>query len=197
MAPTESFQNDLGDERTMTRITQITERQQVDANKQHIFDSIATSRGRVSGPFSVLLNSPEVAGRAAHLGSYIRFESTLTPSQRELAIITTAREFDCAYEWAAHATLALEAGVQKDAVEIVANGGGLSALSDDDALIVGYGRELLRNHRVSEATFEAAKAQLGEQGVTELTATFGYYSMLACALNAFEVHPSPDMPQLP
>ena len=181
----------------MARITQITERNQVDADKQHIFDAIASSRGRVSGPFSALLNSPEIAGRAAHLGSYIRFESKLTPAQRELAIITTAREFDCAYEWAAHATLAREAGVRESAIESIANGGDLSELTDDEALIVGYGREILREHRVSESTFAAAKAQFGEQGITELTATFGYYSMLACALNAFEVLPSADMPQLP
>lgn len=181
----------------MPRITQITDRSQVDADHHHIFDSIATSRGRVSGPFSVLLNSPEVAGRAAHLGAYIRFESTLTPSQRELAIITTAREFDCAFEWAAHATLAREAGVRETAIQAIANGGDLSDLTDDEALIVGYGREILRNHRVSDDTFAAAKAQFGEQGITELTATFGYYGMLACALNAFDVQPSPDLPQLP
>ena len=181
----------------MARITQITERTQVDDDKRHIFDAIASSRGRVSGPFSVLLNSPEVAGRAAHLGSYIRFESTLSPDQRELAIITTAREFDCAYEWAAHATLAREAGVREPAIESIANGGELAELTDDEALIVGYGRELLRNHRVSDETFAAATAQFGEQGVTELTATIGYYGMLACALNAFEVQPSADQPQLP
>ena len=181
----------------MARITQITERGQVDEESQHIFDSIATSRGRVSGPFSVLLNSPEVAGRAAHLGAYIRFESTLSPAERELAIITTAREFDCAFEWAAHATLAQQAGVRDAAIEAIANGGELSELTDDEALIVGYGREILRNHRVSDDTFTAAKSRFGEQGITELTATFGYYGMLACALNAFEVRPSPDMPQLP
>ncbi len=181
----------------MVRITQITERDQVETDKQHIFDSIATSRGRVSGPFSVLLNSPEIAGRAAHLGSYIRFESALTPAQRELAIITTAREFDCAFEWAAHATLAQQAGVPDATIEAVANGGDLSELSAGEALIVGYGRELLRNHRVADDTFASAKSEFGERGVTELTATFGYYSMLACALNAFEVLPPADMPQLP
>jgi 4-carboxymuconolactone decarboxylase len=37
----------------------------------------------------------------------------------------------------------------------------------------------------------------GEKGVTELTATMGYYGMLACALNAFEVEPAPDAPRLP
>ena len=121
----------------MARITQITERGQVDEESQHIFDSIATSRGRVSGPFSVLLNSPEVAGRAAHLGAYIRFESTLSPAERELAIITTAREFDCAFEWAAHATLAQEAGVRDAAIDTIASNGELGDLTDDEALIVG------------------------------------------------------------
>jgi 4-carboxymuconolactone decarboxylase len=50
---------------------------------------------------------------------------------------------------------------------------------------------------VSDATFKAAKEKFGVQGVTELTATFGYYSMLAAALNAFEVEPAPDAPRLP
>lgn len=181
----------------MPRITQISEKSQVADDKQHIFDAIAQSRGRVSGPFSVLLNSPEIAGRAGHLGAYIRFESTLTPSQRELAIITTAREFDCAFEWAAHVPLAQHAGVSEAAIQAVAHNGDLGALNKDETLIVEYGRELLRNHRVSDATFDAAKAVFDEQGLTELTATFGYYSMLACALNAFDVKPSPDMPQLP
>ena len=77
----------------MARIPQITQRGEVSEDMARHFDSIASSRGRVSGPFSVLLNSPEVAGRAAHLGAYIRFESTLAPAVRELAIITTSREF--------------------------------------------------------------------------------------------------------
>lgn len=181
----------------MARITQITTKDQVPADKTHIFESIASSRGQVSGPFAVLLNSPEVAGRAAHLGTYLRFESTLDAADRELAIITTSREFDCGYEWAAHARLAKEAGVRQEAIDVVANRGSLDSLTDDEALIVSYGRELFRDHRISDATFDAAKAKFGDQGVTELTATMGYYGMLACALNAFQVEPPPDAPKLP
>ena len=181
----------------MTRVPIITTKDQVPPDKADIFDSIASSRGQVSGPFSVLLNSPEVAGRAAHLGAYIRFESTLSPADRELAIITTSREFDCDYEWSAHKGLALDAGVRPEAVDVVANRGPLDALTDDEALIVGYGRELFRTKRVSDATFEAAKSRFGEQGVTELTATMGYYGMLACALNAFQVQPPEGAPTLP
>ena len=181
----------------MARITQVTTKEQVPPDKRDIFDAIAASRGRVSGPFSVLLNSPEIAGRAAHLGAYIRFESTLAPAERELAIITTSREFDCGYEWSAHATLAKEAGVRDEAIDVVANKGDLSELTTDEALIIRYGRELFRDHRISDETFLAAKKRFGDQGITELTATMGYYGMLACALNAFEVEPAPGTPRLP
>ena len=181
----------------MVRIRQIKEQQDVALEHRDIFDSIAASRGRVGGPFSVLLNSPEVAGRAAHLGAYLRFESTLPDADKELAIITAAREFDCDYEWGAHAVLAQKSGVRNEAISIVANKGDIAGLNESEALIVSYGREILVDHRVSKATYDAAIAKYGEQGVTELTATFGYYGMLACALNAFEVEPGPDMPKLP
>jgi 4-carboxymuconolactone decarboxylase len=36
-------------------------------------------------------------------------------------------------------------------------------------------------------TFQALYGRLGEKGLVELTATIGYYAMLACTLNAFDV----------
>lgn len=181
----------------MTRIPQVTTKDDVAPEHHAIFESIASSRGRVGGPFAVLMNSPEVAGRAAHLGAYIRYESVLSDADRELAICTTSREWDCSYEWSAHAPLALEAGVRQEAMDIVANRGPLESLTEDEAAIVRYGRELLRDRRVSDATFKAAHDRLGDKGVAELTATFGYYSMLACALNSFEVEQAPGTPRLP
>jgi 4-carboxymuconolactone decarboxylase len=181
----------------MARIRQITTRDEVSQDKRHIVDAIMGSRGRVSGPFSVLLNSLEIAGRAAHLGAYIRFDSTLSPSQRELAIITAAREFDCEYEWAYHERLARQAGVRDEAIQAVAYRKDPDSLNQEEDMIVSYARDLLRDHRVSDATFKAAHAAFGDQGVTELTATIGYYGMLACALNAFQVQPTPDMAKLP
>ena len=181
----------------MARLPQITSRDDVPSEYGHIFDAIAESRGRVSGPFSMLLHSPEVAGRTAHLGAYIRFESTLSPADRELAIITTSREFDCDFEWSAHEPLAREAGVRAEAVDAVANRAGVESLLEEEAVVVRYARELFRDHRVSDETFEAARSRLGDQGVTELTATLGYYAMLACALNAYEVEPAPGTPRLP
>ncbi len=181
----------------MARIHQITKKEEIPSDKRHIVDAIIQSRGQITGPFPTLLHSPEVAGRVAHLGAYLRFESTLPPADKELAILTAAREFDCNYEWAAHVILARKAGVHEEAITIVANQGPLGTLTADEALVIQYGRELFRKHQVSETTFQAAKARYGEQGLVELTATMGYYGMIACVLNAFAVEPAPDAPHLP
>jgi len=181
----------------MARIPEIAAREDLAQDKQHVFDAIVESRGRVVGPLALMLNSPEVAGRTAHLGTYIRFESTLSPADRELAILTAARECDCQFQWSAHTRLAREAGVRDEAIDVIGHHRTLDRLTQEEALIVAYGRELLGDHRVSDATFEAARARYGDQGVTDLTATMGYYAMIACTLNAFGMVPPPDTSRLP
>lgn len=180
-----------------TRIPFITDRSDVPEEHRDHFDSIEESRGGIRGPFGVLLNSPEVAGRIGHLGAYIRFESVLPAAERELAILTTAREFDCAFEWAAHVPIARDAGVRDEAIDTLAHRNDLDALTETEAMIIRFGRDLFRDHTVAADTYDAAKAYYGNQGVTELTATMGYYSMMACVLNAFDVVPPSDAPTLP
>ena len=62
-----------------------------------------------------------------------------------------------------------------------------------------FGREFFRTHRVSPASFEAALAQFGVRGVTELTNLMGYYALLAFNINAFEadIPPETTEPLLP
>ncbi|HBF00934.1 MAG: carboxymuconolactone decarboxylase family protein [Dehalococcoidia bacterium] len=180
----------------MARIKQITSKKDISNEHHGIFDSIASSRGRISGPFSVLLHSPEVAGRAAHLGAYIRFESLLKDDDREVAIITAAREMNCNYEWAAHVPIAMEAGITQEVVDVINERGSTDEVAPNYSLIIRYARQLINEKKVDQETFEQAVSKYGEQGVTELTATIGYYGMLACALNVFEVTPESGKPTL-
>ena len=51
---------------------------------------------------------------------------------------------------------------------------------------------------MSQATFDAARAEFGDRGLIELTNLMGYYSVLAFNINAFEQLPPPsDEPFLP
>ena len=181
----------------MPRVPEFTSKDNLAPEFHHIFDAIAGTRSRVHGPFAVLLNSPEVAGRIADVGAYVRFGSTLEPDVRELAIITVAQENECEFEWFYHEAIAREAGVRDEAIRVVADGTPTEGLKSVEALVINYGRELARAHRVSEETFAAALEQFGTQGVTDLTVTFGYYGMIAFCLNAFDVKPPEGKPVLP
>lgn len=171
----------------MTRIPMIDKKELLPPEHQALYDAIAKSRGRVGGPFLALLHSPEIAERTAHLGSYLRFESRLDPKIIELAALVTARELQCKHEWAAHVTHAQKAGIPLETIRLIHQRKGTENFSSEDAQIISYAQELLRSHRVSEPTFQALFARLDVGGLVELTATIGYYAMLACTLNAFDV----------
>ena len=64
-------------------------------------------------------------------------------------------------------------------------------LPADEAAVVNYGMEFFKTHKVGQATFQAAQDQSGSQGLVELTALIGYYSLLAFSANAFHI----DLPQ--
>ena len=95
----------------MARLPPITSKDQVAAEHRAVFDSIVQSRGAVQGPFTMFLHSPELAGRVAHLGAYVRFEGSLDMRVRVLAAMTVAREFEAVYVWGAQAGGARRLGV--------------------------------------------------------------------------------------
>lgn len=182
----------MGDD--TNRVPFIIERTQVPEQHRENYDQIAETRGSVRGPFSALLNSPDVAGRIAHVGTYVRYESGLPGTAREIAILTTAREFECAYEWAAHVPLAKDEGVSAHLIEAVATQAPLENASEPESLVIEYGRTLFGDNEVPDDLFYAIKEQFGTQGTVDLTAMMGYYGMLACLINAFRITPDSNEP---
>lgn len=178
----------------MPRLSAVS-RDALSADNQKAYDAIVASRGEVRGPFAAIMHSPELAGRIAHTGTYVRFETTVPKLQNELAILTVARHWDADYEWVAHEIQAKEAGARVEAIAAIGNRAAPAGLTDEEALTVKFALELLDDHKVSDATFNAAKEKLGDQGVTDLTVTVGYYSLISCVLNSMEM--KPDKTTLP
>ena len=85
----------------MARLSQITSKDQVAEKDRSTVDSIVASRGALQGPFTMFLHCPELAGRLAHLGAFVRFEGSLDMRVRVLAAMTVAREFEAVYVWGA------------------------------------------------------------------------------------------------
>jgi 4-carboxymuconolactone decarboxylase len=150
------------------------------------------------GPLAAMLNVPEILLRGEHLRAYLRGEDCSLPLHiRELAMLVTARELDCPYIWNAHATSGRWSGLSDPLVDNLRDRQELPWLSADLAVVVAYGQEFFRTHRVSPATFDTALARFGVRGVTELTNLMGYYALLAFNINAFEVDLPADRTEKP
>jgi 4-carboxymuconolactone decarboxylase len=174
----------------MARLPPITSKDQVAGKDHAIFDSIVASRGAVQGPFTMFLHSPELAGRLAHLGAYIRFEGSLDMRARVLAAMTVAREFEAVYVWGAQTGGARRQGVPEETIAAIRENHS-RGIAPQDAEIVEFTRMLLRRHRVDEASFKKLQARFGNDGLIQLTAAIGYYSMLAMTVNACELEAAP------
>lgn len=173
----------------MARLPSITSKDQVAAKDRDTFDSIVASRGAVQGPFTMFLHSPEVAGRVAHLGAYVRFEGSLDMKARVLAAMTVAREFEAMYVWGAQTGGARRLGVSEETIAAIRDNHS-RGVAPEDVQIVDFTRALLRRHRVDDATFKAMQARFGNDELIQLTTAIGYYTLLSMTVNACELEPA-------
>ena len=174
-------------------------RDNIPEDQRAAFDEMVQQRGGVpnTGPGSVMLNAPEVAQRALALALYLRTETSLPPRIRELGMLVAARENDCQFIWHAHAPAGRQAGLKDEIVDALRDKQEIPGLAPDEAATVKYGQEFFRTRRVSQSTFDAALAQFGVLGLTELTNLMGCYAMLAFNVNAFGVELPADSPEKP
>lgn len=163
------------------------EREQLSPDSQRIWDVIAGSRGRVLGPYPMLLYVPPLAERVGALGEYLRFNGLLPGADRELAILTAARELRARYEWAAHEPFARREGTRPQAIETVRNLEPLEALTPHEQLLIGVVRSLYRDRALPNDLYERARVEFGPEQLVELVTLAGYYGMIAFVLNGFEV----------
>src|SRR5271166_4229079 len=175
----------------MARLSYITSKDQVPAKDHATFDSIVASRGAVQGPFTMFLHSPDIAGRVAHLGAYVRFEGSLDMRVRVLAAMVVAREYEAMYVWGAQSGGARRLGVPEATITAIRENHS-RGVAAEDAQIIDFTRQLLRRHRIDDATADAMRKRFGDQGFIELTGAIGYYSMLAMTVNACELEAAPN-----
>jgi len=159
----------------------------MDSGQAELIGKITDRRGALHGPFAVLMRSPQLCDRAELLSSFCLHESALPNRLRELALLVAARHFDAQHSWLAHFGKAVDAGVEAEALQRLADGQQPRFTKPDEAILHRFATELLTAHFVTDETFATARDQFGEQCLVELVAALGTFGMLAMLLNAFEV----------
>lgn len=175
----------------MPRISPITEATLTPAQRRVYEKVIAGPRGNVIGPLRAVLHSPELADRWQSLGEYLRFNCSLPLGLRELAIICAGRYWNSQLEWQVHARIARDAGIAPEIIEAIRTATVPSFNNAAEAAVYGLTRELLHSAHASDEAYDAVRERFGVEGIVDLVALVGYYSMVAMTLNAHAV-PLPD-----
>jgi 4-carboxymuconolactone decarboxylase len=125
------------------------------------------------------------------LNKYLRFEAGINPRTREIAILTTAREMDSQFEWAAHEPEALKEGVPPEVIDVIKHRRGTDGLDRADAVIIELGRQIWRDHKVTSEIFAEAKAAFGPNMLIDIVMLMGNYAGTAALLATvdMQLHP--------
>lgn len=141
------------------------------------------------------LNRPELADRAQSLGRYCRYDTLLPQRLSELAIVTLARIWGSEYEWYVHKKFAIEAGISAEAIETIRSGGVPAFEREDEAIVHAFVVAAQVEREVGDELYARAVAALGSDGVIDLVAILGYYTLISLSINIFKVSPPPGVPR--
>ena len=148
-------------------------------------------RKRLTGPFQIWLNAPELGHLAQALGAHVRYKTSLSPRLSETAILVTAQIWKAHYEWFAHAPQAEKAGVKPQTIKDIQAGRTPKAAAKDELAIIDFVKEMYKTRRVSDRNYKRVHAVLGDAATVELVGILGYYAMVAMMLDVFRV-PLPE-----
>jgi 4-carboxymuconolactone decarboxylase len=170
-------------------------RDDLDQAGQEVWDGIVGSRvgelltesGGLIGPFNAFVHAPGVGRRLSSLGATLRFKTSIERRLSELAIITMSARWKAEFEWWAHARMAREHGVPGAVVDAIGRGEDPPIEAADERAIYAAARQLADDGRLDSGAYEAAHALLGDEGMVELVALCGYYTLISYLLNAFGV----------
>jgi 4-carboxymuconolactone decarboxylase len=163
----------------------------LDSRQRAVYDAIlAGPRGVVEGPLRIWLLSPDLAIKAQELGAFCRYRTSLPPVLSELAILVMGSFWRAGFEWHVHAPIAAEAGLDLRAIAAIRSGAP-PVLEGAQLAVYRFAHALLATHEIDDATYDAALAAVGRQGVVELVGILGYYGLISMTIKAFRI-PSPE-----
>ncbi len=172
---------------------------ELSAQGQEVWQRIVASRGAsaldasggLAGPFNTFVQAPHIGGHLSDLGGVLRFATSLERRLAEIAIITVAARWQAEFEWWAHAPMAREQGVSAAAIAAIARGEEPGFGSSAERAVYAVASQLTRTGQLDQDTYDAAHRLLGDEGMVELVALCGYYTLVSYLLNAFAV-PLPE-----
>lgn len=149
--------------------------------------SFADEEGRLLGPYNAMLHSPAVGGPMQELGAALRFRTSFTKREREIAILVVAAHLRSDFEWYAHERVGRRAGLTDAELTALRTGADPILADARERIIYEAARTLVAEGDLTAPMFAEATASLGRGAVVELVTLVGFYTAVALQLRVFRV----------
>jgi 4-carboxymuconolactone decarboxylase len=123
-----------------------------------------------------------------HGGGLKSLQASVARRDIDLAILVTAREHDSQYDWTMNEVEAGKDGLEPSVIDVVSKHKPTTGLTEKDASLIEFGRELFSRHVVAATTYARVVKVFGERDLVDLVAVMGQHASEATMLAAFDQH---------
>lgn len=136
------------------------------------------------GPYVALMNHPRLASRIEALGGFLKFDGVLPREIYQFAVLAFAADTGNEFEWHDHLAPAQAAGLPSSVVEALRAKADLPQPYAD----LREGMRIVMQYRsLPQDLQDRLIAAVGIQGLLELVALCGVYSLIGYVNNAFDI----------
>lgn len=160
-----------------------------------VFADVEASRGWVSNLLRTLGHAPEGLQHFQRLGHYARYETELSEVQRELAVVTTVRAVE--YAWEHHAPLARQVGIPQPQLDAIKAGRVPAGMAAPERALTAFVLEYSSLQGVAQGTLDELRAHFGPRQIVDIALISAYYLAAGSVLVGFSVElESPETLQI-
>ncbi len=123
-----------------------------------------------------------------HGGGVRSLQASVARRDIDLAILVSAREHDSQYDWTLNELEAGKDGLEPAVVAAVWDRKPTAGLTEKDASLIEFGREIFSKHVVATTTYARVVKVFGERDLVDLVAVMGQHASEATMLAAFDQH---------
>ena len=161
-------------------------REDVNDDSKKIFDEM-TQHSQHPLP---RLYDPPLARPMSEAGYYLKNQTGLPSRLLEIAVLVTARQLDCQFEWTQWETdgrnLADPRHIEQSTIDIIKYNKPVVGLGEKETALIALGREMLGEKKVSSVTFAAVLRLFGPRLTVDLVELMAGYSACRPEMTAFD-----------
>jgi 4-carboxymuconolactone decarboxylase len=144
--------------------------------------------GAFLGPFAVMVHFPAAGAAPARYARAISGSlAPLSPSARQVVILTVGGRLNAAYELDAHTLAARRAGLREDQIATLCAGDRPADLTAEENLAADVTGALLRGGSLPRTTYRAVLDTLGQDALDAMVLLATQYLTICTLLNAYDV----------